>query len=41
MEALERDLGVIVNSKVSLEDYINEKVKCAYAFLANMKIAFS
>ena len=40
-EEKERDLGVLVNNKLSPEDHINEKVRSAYALLANMKVAFT
>ena len=37
----ERDLGVTVSKKLSPEDHINEKVRSAYALLANLKVAFT
>ena len=37
----EKDLGVVINKKLSPEDHINEKVRGAYALLANMKVAFT
>ena len=37
----ERDLGVVINKKLTSEDHINGIVKSTYALLANMKIAFT
>ena len=36
----EKDLGVMINTKLSPEDHINKKVRSAYALLANIRVAF-
>lgn len=36
----EKDLGVMINSKLSPGDHINEQVRKAYALLANIRVAF-
>ena len=35
----EKDLGVIINNKLSPEDHINDKVRNTYKLLANMRVA--
>ena len=37
----EKDLGVIINNKLSPEDHINDKVRNTYNLLANMRVAFA
>ena len=37
----EKDLGVIINNKLSPEDHINDKVRNTYNLLANMRMAFA
>ena len=37
----ERDLGIIINKKLTPEDHISDKVRSMYALLANMRIAFT
>ena len=37
----EKDLGVIINNKLSPEDHINDKIRSTYNLLANMRVAFA
>ncbi len=37
----EKDLGVIINNRLSPEDHIQEKVRNVHNLLANMRIAFT
>ncbi len=37
----EKDLGVIINNKLSPEDHINDKVSSTYNLLANMRVTFA
>ena len=37
----EKDLGVVINNRLSPTDHINEKIRNMYALLANMRVAFT
>ena len=37
----EKDLGVVINNKLSPEDHINDKIRSTYNLLANMRVAFA
>ncbi len=37
----EKDLGVVINNRLSPEEHIQEKVRSMHNLLANMKVAFT
>ncbi len=37
----EKDLGVVINNRLSPEDHIQEKVRNMHNLLANMRVAFT